>query len=299
MGGGRALLGVVALSAACSFDAGGPSGSDGGGGVIDAAAPDAARLRFVHLLLTEVKAGPDPLEFIEIWNPTCEDVDLTNYYLADEPTYPLLPSWGASRPMPAALNAVLRFPPGEILASGAVAVVARDSLAFASEYGGPPRFGLLNAGDSAMEFIAYRSTPDMILANTGEVVALFEWDGASDLVRDVDVVVAGEAPGDGHQLVAKQLLAPRGVDGPDGDDSLTPYLPDDASLPAMRARDATTGSYHRIAFEGEFEAASGGNGMEGHDETSEDTRNTWEQEPDTPPTPGELPAELSVSCVGP
>jgi uncharacterized protein len=286
------------LSAACSFDARGPSGSDAGGGAIDAAAPDAARPPSVHLLLTEVKAGPDSLEFIEIWNPTCEDVDLTNYYLADEPTYPLVPSWGASRPMPAGLNAVLRFPPGEILASGAVAVVARDSLAFASEYGSVPRFGLLNAGDTAMEFIAYRSMPDMILANTGEVVALFEWDGTSDLVRDVDVVVAGEAPGDGHQLVAKQLLAPRGVDGPDGDESLSTYLPDGASLPAMRARDAADGSYQRIAFEGEYEAASGGNGVEGHDETSEDTRNTWEQEPGSAPTPGEVPEALSVSCLG-
>ena len=288
------------LSAACSFDAGGPSGSgDGGGGdMIDAAPPDADRPQQVHLLLTEVKPGPDDLEFIEIWNPTCEDVDLTNYYLTDEPTYPLAPSWGASRPMPAGLNAVLRFPSGEILASGAVAVVARDSDAFASEYGSRPRFGLLNAGTSAMEFVAYRSMPDMILANTGEAVALFEWDGASDLVRDVDVVVAGEAPGDGHQLVAKQLLAPRGVDGPDGDDTLSPYLPDDASLPAMRERDAVEGSYQRIAFEGEYEAASGGNGVDGHDETSEDTRNTWEQEPGTIPTPGEVPEALSVSCVG-
>lgn len=281
---------------ACAFDPGGTSGSP------DAshpdATPDAQQLTAVHLLLSEVKSGPDLLEFIEIFNPTCTDVDLTNYYLGDEPTYPLAPSWGTSRPMPGTLNAVVRFPPGEILASGAVAVVARDSLAFAAEYGGVPRFGLLNAGSSAMEFIAYRSEPDMVLANTGEVVALFEWDGESDLVRDVDIVIAGEAPTTSHQLIAKQLLAPRGVDGPDVDDALTTYLPDGASLPLMEARDATEGSYQRIAFEVEYEAASGGNGFEGHDETSEDTLSTWEQEPGTAPTPGEVPETLSVSCVG-
>ena len=282
---------------ACAFDPSGTSTATPDASPPDAA-PDARQFTAVHLLISEVKSGPDSLEFIEIFNPTCDDVDLTTYYLGDEPTYPLAPSWGTSRPMPGTLNAVVRFPPGEILASGAVAVVARDSLAFSAEYGVVPRFGLLNAGASAMEFIAYRSTPDMVLANTGEVVALFEWDGEGDLVRDVDIVVAGEAPATSHQLIAKQLLAPRGVDGPDVDDTLTTYLPDGASLPAMQARDATEGSYQRIAFEGEFEAASGGNGVDGHDETSEDTRNTWEQEPGTAPTPGEVPDALSVSCLG-
>ena len=282
---------------ACAFEPTGTSGAPPDASPPDAA-PDARQFTAVHLLLSEVKSGPDSLEFIEIFNPTCSDVDLTTYYLADEPTYPLAPSWGTSRPMPGTLNAVVRFPPGEILASGAVAVVARDSLAFAAEYGALPRFGLLNAGESAMEFIAYRSMPDMILANTGEVVTLFEWDGESDLVRDIDIVVAGEAPATSHQLIAKQVLAPRGVDGPDGDDALTPYLPDGASLPFMQVRDATDGSYERVAFEGEYEAASGGNGMEGHDETSEDTRNTWEQVPASTPTPGEVPASLAVSCIG-
>ena len=301
MGGGRALIGVTALVAACSFDSGGPGGGgaiDGGDGVTDAS-PDAAVARAVHVLVTEVKTGPDDLEFIEIWNPTCEDVDLTNYYLADEPTYPLAPSWAASRPMPAAANAVVRFPPGEMLVRGAVAVVARDGTAFAAEFGAAARFALINPGTATpMEFVAYRSTPDMVLANTGESIALFEWDGASDLVRDVDIVVAGEAPAESHQLIGKQVLAPRGVDGPDDDDILTLYLPDGASLPAMRMRDATEGSYERVALEGEYEAASGGNGVEGHDETSEDTRNTWEQEVGSTPTPGELPETLAVSCVG-
>jgi hypothetical protein len=285
-----------ALSA-CSFD---PSGTSAG--PTDAApadgAPDAQRQVLpVHLLLTEVKSAPDALEFIEIYNPTCTDVDLTNYYLGDEPTYPLAPSWGTSRPIPGTLNAVLRFPPGEILAAGAVAVVARDAIAFAAEYGALPRFALLNGGETAMEFIVYRSTPDMILANTADVVVLFTWDGMGDLVRDVDIVVAGDAPTTRHELLAKQVLAPRGVDGPDEGDAPTAYLPDGASLPAMQARD-TEGSYERIAFEGEYEAASGGNGLEGHDETSEDTRNTWEEEPGTMPTPGEVPESLSVSCLG-
>jgi hypothetical protein len=297
-----ALLAVAAMAAACSFDSSAVSGGDGGA-TIDAGvdgSPDAMVTPGDHVLLTEVKTAPDRLEFIEIYNPTCSDVDLSTYYLTDQPTYPLLPSWGDSPPLPGLLNAVVRFPADTVLASGAVTVVARDGAAFAAEFGLVARFALLNPGGSEqMEFIVYQTEPDMVIANSGDPIALFEWDGESDLVRDVDVVMAGEAPATARRVVAKQDLAPEGVDGPDADTIGTLYLPDAASLPPMAARNAIDGSYQRIAFETGFEIASGGNGLEGHDETSEDTTTTWEQEPGSQPTPGEVPQSLSVSCIGP
>jgi hypothetical protein len=67
----------------------------------------------------------------------------------------------------------------------------------------------------------------------------------------------------------------------------------------MLVRDAPTGSYERIAFEGFREIGEGGNGIEGDDETSEDIRATWEQEVDTTPSPRELPESLMVDCDGP
>jgi hypothetical protein len=291
---------LVALSflAACSFDPSGGSGAPADAGPADAAS-DGAVNSASHLLLTEVKVVPDSLEFIEIYNPTCADVDLSTYYLTDVPSYPLLPIWDGSPPNPGLLNAVVRFPAGEVLASGAVTVVARDGLAFAGAFGAVPRFALINPGEAApMEFVAYRSPPDMTIVNGGEPIALFEWDGAQDLVRDVDVVVAGEAPEAERQLIAKQDLAPGGVDGPDDDVIVTQYLADDASLPPMAERESGDGSYQRVSLETGFEIETGGNGIEAHDETSEDTRMTWEQAPGSAPTPGDVPEPLRASCIG-
>jgi hypothetical protein len=293
----RLLPGLLAC-ASCAFDRTGGSSANLTDASPPDATPDAGTLLPTHLLLSEVCAGPDSLEFIEILNPTCLSIDLRTYYLADQRTYPLLPAWGSRPPLPGTQNAVLRFPPGSILESGAAAVIAHDGTAFAAAFGGPADFAIINPGGSTpMEVIAYRSAPDMLIANSGEPIALFEWDGARDLVRDVDIVIAGEAPALSHQLLGKQDVAPDGVDGPDADAIGTFYHPDLVSMPAMAARDATTGSYQRIAFEAGFETAEGGNGTGGHDETSEDTRMTWEQQPGSPPTPGSVPPALTVSCT--
>ncbi|HEU5041818.1 MAG TPA: lamin tail domain-containing protein [Gemmatimonadales bacterium] len=291
---------VLCGLAACTFE---PAG--GAGNLLDAAHADGRADADsepdgpAHLLLSEIKSGPNDLEFIEIFNPTCAEVDLSTYYLTDEPTYGLLPGWGSPAPPPGFANAVVRFPAGASLPSGAAAVVARNGVEFETAFGVPAHFALVETGSStAMLFIAYHPSQDMIIANAGDPVILFEWDAEQDLVRDVDIAIAGPAPTADRELQPKHELAPSGVDGPDTDDVATLYRSDSVAIPAMLAQDAE-GSYERIAFEGGFEAASGGNGAEGHDETSEDTRNTWEQEPDTTPTPGAVPASLAVSCVGP
>lgn len=292
------LVAVVVACASCTFDPAGGVPASVSDAAPPGATPDSGPPRPTHLLLSEVAAGPDSLEFVEIFNPTCLPIDLATYYLTDQPTYALMPSWGRRAPLPGRMNAILRFPSGSIIADGAAVVVARDGAAFADAFGHPAEFAITDPGSSTpMDLIAYRSTPDMLIANSGEPIALFEWDGQRDLVRDIDIVIAGEAPASSHQLIAKQEVAPGGVDGPDADSIGTYYRPDQASLPAMAERDATAGSYQRIAFEAGFELATGGNGTDGHDETSEDTRATWEQEAGTPPSPGAVPASLSRSCT--
>jgi hypothetical protein len=296
------MVPLLAL-AACQFDTSGGSGD--GLGVIDAA-PDAAPDPIdagtnapAHVLLTEVKTSPDTLEFIEVFNPRCEEVDLSTYYLSDDPGYPLLPSWEGP-PDLGDFDAVIRFPAGATLAGGAVAVVARNGLTFTAEYGFVPDYAILNPGTAdAMVFVASGSQNNMAIAPDGEPIALFEWDGMRDVVSDIDVVIAGEAPAIGRQLVPKQVLAPAGVDGPDEDTVATLYRDDAGLMQPMLVRDAPTGSYERIAFEGFREIGEGGNGIEGDDETSEDIRATWEQEVDTTPSPRELPESLMVDCDGP
>ncbi len=296
VGRGLALVVLAALAGACSFDSSAVSGGDGG---VDAGSPDATVTRGAHVLLTEVKTGPDTLEFIEIYNPTCVVVDLSDYYLSDDPAYSLLPSWGDPTPDLGEVDAVVRFPEGSVLAPRQVAVIARSGTAFETGFGSPPDYALTTPGGAAeMLFVAQGDQANMTISADGEPVTLFQWDGASDLVRDVDMVVAGEAPVAGHQVVPKQVLSPDGVDGPDGDETSSQYQDDEATLPAMEARDANSGSYARIVFEDTFEIATGGNGIVGHDETSEDTQTTWEQDPGSSPTPGEVGPSLQVNCGG-
>lgn len=295
----------------CGFDpTGGQARSGDGDATPDAAAGDAhtvdaaATPSALHLLLTEVKTNPVTSEFIEIYNPTCEPVDLSTYYLADDARYGLLPSWGDAPPQLGHLDAVLKFPDGATLAPGAAAVVARSEPGFTTAYGGAPDFAVLSPTVAqGMVFIAHGDTRNVDLRNAGEAVTLFRWDGVGDLVADGDVVVAGDLPGDGDQVVSKQTIAPEGVDGPDGDDVATAYRADAATIPAALRRDAgitaSSGAYQRIALEDGFEIELGGNGVGGHDETSEDTLMTWEQETGSVPTPGEVPDSLRVPCVGP
>jgi hypothetical protein len=306
---GAALIGLLACEA-CGFDPSGAGSARDGGPVVDGAPPDGAAVDAApppppsHLLLTEAKTNPILLEFVEIYNPLCETVDLSGYHLADVPIYPLVPSWGDTPPVLAHQDAVLQFPAGATIGPNQVAVIARDGVAFEAAYGDVATYAIRNVGTSmAMRFIAAGDTLDMAVRNEGEPITLFIWDGASDLVTDVDMVFAGDVPAAGDDVEAKQAVAPGGVDGPDRDVIATGYLAEAATLPAALLRDTgasmISGAYQRVAAEGAHEGAEGGNGVDGHDETSEDTLATWEQDRNTVPTPGVVPDALRQACVTP
>ena len=296
------VIGSATLAGGCRFDPSGVSGTDGGAqldAANDGAPLDATVTRGAHVLLTEIKTGPDTLEFIEIYNPTCVEQGLSDYYLSDDPAYSLLPSWSDPPPNLGNMDAVVRFPAEATLAPRQVVVIARSGTAFETEFGQAPDYALVSPGSATpMVFVAHGDQRNMTISANGEPITLFEWDGVSDLVRDVDMVVAGEAPIAGHQVVPKQVLSPEGVDGPDGDDISSQYRDDEATLPSMEVRDANSGSYSRIVFEDAFEIATGGNGVADHDETSENTRTTWEQDPGSNVTPGTIGESLDVDCGG-
>ena len=302
---GRSLLALCA-AAGCSFDPAGSSSQgpgDAGNADGSAAQPDASTAPGAHLVLSEIKTAPGSLEFIEIFNPTCEPVALDDYHLTDDPAYALLPGWGGAPPDLGEIDAVVRFPAGAVIEPGGVVVVARRGSEFEAAYGVAPDFALGAFGAAqAMTFVARGDTDDMKLDGDGEPVVLFTWDGASDLVEDVDIVIAGAAPIPAHTLTDKRDLAPLGVDGPDADDITTLYRTEAMSIGPMAVRDdsssstASAGAYQRIHLEAGHEVETGGNGFGGHDETTEDTGITWEQEAGTAPTPGSVP--LVVDCAG-
>jgi uncharacterized protein len=301
-----AALSVVA--AGCTFDsigfAGEGSAVDAGMGMADTDPPamDAGDERpdarppepAGHLLLTEVKTQPTAGEFIEIWNPLDQEQALDEYFLSDSSYYSRLPAGSPTNIGNG--DAVLEFPKGATLAPGQVIVVARDEQSFRQSAGRDPDYAIVVAASDPvaqpMTSLAGGNAP-MDITDIGEPIVLFRWDRASDLVADVDIVVVGNDPPaanapNGNGLPDKTDLA---LDGPDRGAQESTYAAEAADMPAMSYRAGNMGSYQRIAPEGEFEAGVGGNGVDGHDETDEDTSQTWAQM-DGLATPGELADSL-------
>lgn len=242
------------------------------------AAPDAPPSQAATLLLSEVVLQPNAAEMIEIVNPGATAIDLSHYYLSDHSDYFKLPA-GASV---GSSDFIVKFPQGASIPAHGVVTVAIDTAAnFTAAYGVAPTFAI---GGGAMVAIAGTGTPS--LTNTGEPVVLFYWDGASDLVRDVDILLAG-VPSSTNLLADKSGVA---QDGPDADATPTVYATDARTLAAQASAPGMNLSTKRIALEA-GELHGGGNGLTGDDETSEDTATNWDSSY-TAPTPGVVPAAL-------
>jgi hypothetical protein len=269
---------------ACSYDPPGNTPDPGSDAAADAR-PDGA-VSDAHLLISEVFVEGSG-EFIEIHNPLPTAVDLSTYHLTDSNEYWRLPAAPAAELALLSSDFLVKFPAGTTIAPGAVIVIASEGSAFQSQFGTAPTF-TIGAGATTMVEVIQPDQPAMAnrLTDTGELVVLFQWDGASDLVRDVDIVVHGMPDTDGNALAAKEP-----TDGPDAGATPSSYALD-ALTAAMtdRGPDDDRFSYKRILLEPTHETATGGNGLTGHDETSEALQTTWDLG-SMPPTPGvfELP----------
>jgi hypothetical protein len=249
-----------------------------------------------HLLITEV--GYDTVdetsptsEFVEILNPDAASVSLANVWLVgDEDAYPYLVNGPVS---PISLNNFIHRFPAITLAPGEIAVICQDSDAFLAEFfpgGGlgaflaqPGTQRLLEvtqdgSADGVADMIPWGSNPagTLSMANNGECLGLVTWDGASDLVRDLDWTCWLTTT----FIPNKDVDYPLGIDGPDADLE-TSFFANDLGTGAP-APDAPQGSsIHRPSIVETGEVASGGNGVSGHDETSENWT-TWTIAPDDP-----------------
>jgi lamin tail-like protein len=235
-----------------------------------------------HLLLSEVVVAPTGGEFVEIVNPTTAAVDLTHYYLADNGNYYRVPSTSAVTVDSG--DFVVKFPAGASIPARGVATIAIDTDAnYTTAYGAAPTYSI---GSHTMTTFVATGTPT--LTNTGEPIVLFAWDGASDLVTDVDIMIVG-APTATNALADKSNAA---VDGPDAGSTPSAYAADARTMPPQSATPAAGQSTKRVALEAGHETQGGaGNGVGGDDETSEDTAATWDTA-FTAPTPGAVPTAL-------
>lgn len=243
--------------------------------------PDAGLPASSPLLLSEVVLAPTAGEMIEIVNPSKQDVDLSTYYLSDSGTYFALPFHADVSPN----DFIAKFPAGAKIGARSAITIAIDAPGnFATTYGKSPDFSLM---DGTMQTIAVNGQPT--LTNEGEPIILFQWDGSSDLVRDVDIMLVG-VPSASNDLPNKSGVS---QDGPDSGNATSAYAVDRRTIPPQLSTPGPGTSTKRILLEAGHEVQDGtGNGPAGDDETSENTAVTWDTV-FTPPSPGLVPPELT------
>jgi hypothetical protein len=257
--------------------AAGAGGATGTGGSGSGTAAD-------HPVISEIGVAPAGGEFVEIWNPTAAVVDLTDYYLSDNSAYAGIAAgtpWNPPTDNPGT-DFLARFPKGTTLAPDAVLVVATDPT-FKDTFGACPGFTLKGAFDGCPAPVLAMNAPTnggigdaAGLSNSREMVILFHWDGdAKHGVEDVDYVAWG-ADFDDATRVDKT-----------GTGSYAADTPRASQKPALAPPPAQ--SIERCAAE-TGEKLQGGNGLTGHDETSEDLGTTFEVQ--ATPTPGKKNACL-------
>lgn len=235
------------------------------------------------LLLNEFVVTPTDGEMVEIYNPTGKSIDLTDVYLTDATFqgggvayYQLVDGVGGGGGSFGDFNS--RFPAGSSIGPGEYQTVALNgNTAFFTVYGVQPTYeiaeddGLLPDVPDMLEAVpgSINGVGNGGLTNGDEIVILYSWDGASDLVTDLDYVGYG---GNNEQVDKTGVT----IDGPDGDAIGSTYA-DDTAIGSQDDAPSPGGgsSCGRISNGEGTETIAGGNGENGHDETSENVSITW------------------------
>ena len=219
-----------------------------------------------HLIFSEIVLTPSDGEYVEITNPTANSVSLSGYYLTDatdigsEKVYHKIPS-GAEYWSGSSSDFICRFPVGYSIPAGAsIKVSLRDNDSYVNTYG---ESADLSLNDDLLDAVDGSSTKGNAaapkLANASETLILFYWDGTSSMVKDVDYLLWG----DNSFAVDKS-----GVSG----------YQSDTPVPAQSYMSVHTTNEKLIRAESTSEGTetqTGGNGITGHDETSEPLSETW------------------------
>lgn len=247
-----------------------------------------------HIVISEVQtldavAPRAASEFVEIYNPTAAAIDLGQYYLTDG-TFTTNSQfyWRIAEANPTTNTAGggafsdfhARFPTGFTIAAGDTVIVSlAGSGKFQTAYGRAPDLELYEDG------LAPDAVPEMVeafpgsisaglgsgasnapsLAENGESLVLYRWNGSSDLVQDVDYIRWGA----GTTVCVDKTGVSVGT---------SVYLADTpiASQAAVSSSALTPpNAYARWTADEGTEATAGGNGLTGHNETSENLATTW------------------------
>jgi hypothetical protein len=252
-----------------------------------------------HILITEVVVTPTDGEFIEIYNNTSGTIDLSDYYLTDATYanggayyYNIVTGSNAGGGSSSDFHA--RFPSGSSIAPGKFQTIGIKGEGFVATYGNNPTYELYdtNAAIPDMrEALSGSIDGGSTLSNTGEVVILYYWDGQTDLVSDSDYYLWG----DKAEAVDKTGIS---IDGPDGDTTPSAYL---ADTPIASQIVSVNGQPHEFGESSQRttlietgETQSGGNGLTGHNEMSENLASSFIA---ATPNPGSGPGGSSSPSI--
>ncbi|MEZ5473047.1 MAG: endonuclease [Marinicella sp.] len=240
------------------------------------------------LVISEIAVTPTAGEFVEIHNKGVDLIDLSDVYLTDATFsngnvyyYQLVEGAGGGGGFE---DFYARFPDGAAIAAGEYQTISlTGSTNFNATYGQDPTYELYEDGAAdavadMREAVAGSISGQGSLTNGGEVIVLLHWDGTSDLVQDLDYVVWG----DKVEAIDKTGVQ---IDGPDAGTDTSAYLNDTAISSQVvigTGAHASGSSWQRIDLTEGAEVQTGGNGISGSDETSENTDFTFGTDTPTP-----------------
>ncbi len=255
------------------------------GAALPAAAADADHLILSEIVTTAQRFGA---EFIEIVNPTASEISLADICLTngtnalnDAGYWRLVEDDVTSGVAGGGTGGKFngRFPDGAVIAAGdTITVAVSGSSTFLSKYGHLPDYEVYEDGaapDAVPELVEVfpgsinagtlaggTNTTVGLSDNTGSIT-LYTWDGSSPLMKDIDYVCWGT----NTDLRVDKTGYTFGGSTYQADTAAASQTP----LPGS----ATDGrSYMRNSADEGVEATPG-NGITGHDETSEDLAATW------------------------
>jgi len=221
-----------------------------------------------HLVFNRITVKPNQAEMISIYNPTSQSVDLSDYYITDSASgsggYYNLPS-GVNYYNNSIFDFIVGFPNSlSIESQDSLIIGMSDTQSFADYYGYNPDLILSDMrdliNDAPVAGVASTIGGAAELGDSSEMLMLFKMVG-NDNVMDVDYFIWGNAG-------SSTAINKTGVGS---------YLPDNSfelQTPYPSHNDGQTFVRLSSSSEGN-EVSSGGNGITGNNETSEDFLNTW------------------------
>lgn len=245
-----------------------------------------------HLVINEVVVGPDAAEFFEIWNPTAQPVDLSDYYVSDNSDYWEVPAGMGWNPdyngsaQSVGSDFLGGFPQGTTVPANGVITVAFKP-GFETTYSKCPDFFVATTptpcGGNMVPALTQPVAGTILvggaaavgLSNAREMLILFTWDGTNgSLAKDVDYALWGTTGGATNDDPGSRV----------DKTGKSTYLADTPHAMQKFAEAPMNG--HAITRTGTEvgEKATGGNGLTGHDETSEDMSMSFVDS--ATPTPG-------------